>query len=119
MCFVQVKPGRLREGVGLPAVVGPHGDIALVRVLHLVSRRCWVPARTLANPIARYVLKYPFVLLGPPKYPGARYAPGVVAMRTARGGAEGWSGADPVHANPLNIGMEGGNHVSISGREGG
>ena len=25
-------------------------------------RRFWVPARTLANPIARYVLEYPFVL---------------------------------------------------------
>ena len=29
-----------------------------------MSRRFWVPARTLANPIARSVLEYPFVLEG-------------------------------------------------------
>ena len=34
------------------------------------ARRFWVPARTLANPIARYVLEYPFVLQAERRHPG-------------------------------------------------
>ena len=56
----------------------------------------WVPARTLANPIARYVLEYPFVLPQPARRTVTRYESKIRE-------ALAW----PIHGQPLLLKAQG------------